>query len=96
MKNLRGNHTSLTPLSRKIVQALQKVSQNLEISPGFIKAGIKAKTRNVTFKKEKSDVIDMTVVSLSSKQTLRVYNTEIPQLQNTLRELGIKFKEVKI
>lgn len=93
MKNLRGNHTTLTPLSRQIVLKLKKAYPRLEISPGFIESGIKAKTRSVYLTLEKNNVILATIISTSSKQHLRIYNSNILEIKGVLSSFNLTIRD---
>ena len=93
MKIFRGTHTTLIPLAKEIVESLYRKNKNLEVSPSYIEAGIKAKTRNVTINLENNKVIRLQVISPNSKQVLRLYNSNLKEVKKCLDDMGIINKE---
>ncbi len=85
MKNLRGNHTSLTPLSEDISKILQKHDKGIRISPGLItQKNISVKQVSIKLKDE-STSIAAEVLMKGSKQYLRIYGATLSELKNILK-----------
>lgn len=93
MKNLRGGHSTLISIAQEISDSLLKKNKKVEISPGFIEAGIKAKTRSVTIFVEQSNVIKLNIVAINSKQSVRIYNSNLKEIKSILKDLGLVFRE---
>ena len=84
MKNLRGSHTSFTPLSQEIFEILTK-DKKIRISPGFItRKNVQAKQVSVKLKDETTSIL-CEVLMKGSKQSLRIYNTNIKEIKKLLK-----------
>lgn len=87
--NERGSHTTVIEKGQVVLDIFSKRSRavSIEVAPGKIEAGIKAKSSSVKFKHINDELYEMVVTHNSSRQEFKVFTrASIEELQTFLKE----------
>lgn len=89
-KKLKGSHTSFTPLAQEVFDILVKNKSQIKISPGFItRKNISISQVSIKLKEDEENlnagVIFCEVLMKGSKQSLRIYNSNILEIRKILK-----------
>ena len=97
-----GNHTTLIPVACLIADVANTCPQVTKISPGFIKAGLRAVSghrRLKIAKEEESSSLLLSVRDNASHQEIRVYTNDLQKAMEIIARgardhgIAISFKE---